>query len=247
MIPLIKINLLFLKMMAMKKYYLIIFCAFTFMQTSAQQIPDPLAAYNKNLAERWSGEYMQISQYKVKGSPYFLGKAYPGILKFADGTKTNGVRILYDLYNEKAGIESDSGFIELDNEIREYSILLPQEYGGKNLVFRNATAFGDPKKKGFYNVLGESRRYRFLKEYKLKLVPDPVNSLAKDYRMFEQYFEYYLFDSTTRNMKKVKLNKKNISSFFDDKEAVENAIKNNNIDLSSEDGVVLLLTKIDSL
>ena len=230
----------------MKKNYLFIFCAGIFIQASAQQIPDPLAAYNKNLAERWSGEYMQISQYRVKGSPYFLGKAYPGILKFADGRTRNGVWIRYDLYNEKVTIELDSVFMELNNEISEYSIILT-DYGGKNLVFRNATAFGDSKKKGFYNVLGESRRYRFLKEYKLKLVPDPVNSLAKDYRMFEQYFDYYLFDSTTRNMKKIKLNKKNISSFFEDKEAVENAIKINNIDLSSEDGVLLLLTKIDSL
>jgi hypothetical protein len=234
-------------MMTIKGYYLFIFCAVTFIQTSAQQIPDPLMAYNKHLAERWSGDYMQISQYKVKGSPYFLGKAFPGILKFADGKTKNGVWIRYDLYNEKASIELDSVFIELDNEISEYSIILPEEYGGKNLVFRNATAFGDPKKKGFYNLLGESRRYCFLKEYKLKLVPDPVNSLAKDFKMFEQYFEYYLYDSTTRDMKKIKLNKKNISSFFADKEAVENAIKNNNINVSSEDGVLLLLTKIDSL
>ncbi|HJS54435.1 MAG TPA: hypothetical protein VJ765_07830 [Chitinophagaceae bacterium] len=241
----------------MKRYYLFIFCAGTFIQTSAQQIPDPLAAYNKNLAERWSGEYMQVSQYRVKGSPYFLGKAFPGTLKFADGKTKSGVRIRYDLYNEKASIELDSFFIESDNEISgysitlpeisEYSIILPEEYGGKNLVFRNAKAFGDPKKKGFYNLLGESGRYCFVKEYKLKLVPDPVNSLAKDYKMFEQYFEYYLYDSTTRNMKKIKLNKKNILSFFQDKEAVENAIKNNNINVSSEDGVILLLTKIDSL
>lgn len=233
-------------MMAMKKYYLIIFGAFIFIQTSAQQLPDPLAAYNKNLAERWSGEYMQISQYRVKGSPYFLGRAFPGILKFADGTTKNGVWIRYDLYNEKVSIELDSVFMELNNEISEYSIILTEEFGGKNLVFRNATAFGDPKKKGFYNIIGESKRYVFGKEYKVKLVPDPVNSLAKDYRMFEQYSDYFLFDSITRNMKKIKLNKKSVSSFFADKDAVENTIKENNIDVSSEDGVVLLLTKIDS-
>ncbi len=230
----------------MKKYYLIIFGAFIFIQTSAQQLPDPLAAYNKNLAERWSGEYMQISQYRVKGSPYFLGRAFPGILKFADGTTKNGVWIRYDLYNEKVSIELDSVFMELNNEISEYSIILTEEFGGKNLVFRNATAFGDPKKKGFYNIIGESKRYVFGKEYKVKLVPDPVNSLAKDYRMFEQYSDYFLFDSITRNMKKIKLNKKSVSSFFADKDAVENTIKENNIDVSSEDGVVLLLTKIDS-
>jgi hypothetical protein len=234
-------------MMAMTKYYLFIFCACTFIQTSAQQIPDPLASYNKNLVERWSGEYMQVSQYKVKGSPYFLGQAFPGILKFADGKTKNDVRIRYDLYNEKASIELDSVFMDLNNEISEYSIILPEEYGGKNLVFRNATAFADPKKKGFYNVIGESKRYVFGKEYKLKLVPDPVNSLAKDYRMFEQYSEYFLYDSVTRNMKKIKLNKKSVSSFFGDKDGVENIIKDNNINVSSEDGMVLLLTKIDSL
>ena len=231
----------------MKKYYLFIFCAGTFIRTFAQQPPDPLAAYNKNLAESWSGEYMQISQYKVKGSPYFLGKAFPGILRFSDGKTKNGVWIRYDLYNEKASIELDSVFIELDNEISEYSIILPEEFGGKNLVFRNAKAFGAPKQNMFYNLLGESTRYCFVKEYKVRLVPDPVNNLAKEYKIFEQYYEYYLFDSTTRIMKRIKLNKKNILSFFQDNEVAENAIKNNNINVSSEEGVVLLLKKIDSL
>ena len=69
----------------MKGICLFIFCMIIFTQVSAQVISDPLPAYNKQLAERWSGEYMQVSQYRVKGSPYFLGKAFPWILKFEDG------------------------------------------------------------------------------------------------------------------------------------------------------------------
>lgn len=229
----------------MKSFFLITLFIITTDVLTAQVIPDPLTTYNKYLVERWSGEYMQISQYKVKGSPYFLGKAFPGILKFKDGSTKNNVRIIYDIYNEKAGIEQDSVFMELDKEISEYSIMLSDEYGGKTLVFRNAAEFGDPKKKGFYNVIGESGRYVFVREYKLRLIPDPVNSMARDFKMFEPYYEHNLYDSVTHDMKKVKLNKKSISSFFKDQAAVDAAIKADNLDLTSEYGVVLLMRKID--
>lgn len=230
----------------MKGICLFIFCMIIFTQVFAQVISDPLPAYNKQLAERWSGEYMQVSQYRVKGSPYFLGKAFPGILKFEDGNTKNDL-IIYDLYNEKAGIEKDSSFFELNKLIREFLIMLPVEYDNINLVFRNAASFGDSKKKGFYNVISESGKYVFIKEFKLKLVPDPANTLAKDYKMFEQYYEYFLYDTSSRNMKKIKLNKKSILSFFENNSVVESEITNSKIDLSTESGVSLLLTRIGTL
>jgi hypothetical protein len=231
----------------MKGSCLFIFCISIFSQVFAQVIVDPLPTYNKHLAERWSGEYMQVSQYRVKGSPYLLGKAFPGTLKFADGNTKNNVQIIYDLYNEKVSFEKDSIIFELDKLLNEFSIMLPPEYGNANLVFRNAVSFGDSKKKGFYNVISESGRYVFMKEFKLKLVPDPVNSLAKDYRMFEQYHEYILYDTASRNMKKIKLNKKSVLSFFQNKSAVENEINDSKIDISTEAGVSILLTRIGSL
>jgi len=217
-----------------------------FTQASAQIISDPLPAYNKQLAERWAGEYMQVSQYRVKGSPYLLGKAFPGTLKFDDGTKNN-VRIIYDLYNEKVGIEKDSLFFEVDKLVSEFSIMLPAEYANVNLVFKNAASFGDSKKKGFYNIINESGKYVFMKEFKLKLVPDPANTLAKDYRMFEQYHEYLLYDTASRNMKRIKLNKKSVSSFFQNNSAVEKEINDSKIDLSTEAGVSLLLARIGTM
>ena len=103
------------------------------------------------------------------------------------------------------------------------------------------------KKKGFYNVISESGKYVFIKEFKLKLVPDPANTLAKDYKMFEQYYEYFLYDTSSRNMKKIKLNKKSILSFFENNSVVESEITNSKIDLSTESGVSFLLTRIGTL
>ncbi|HEX6168199.1 MAG TPA: hypothetical protein VFZ33_00805 [Chitinophagaceae bacterium] len=231
----------------MKVSCLFIFCISIFSQVFAQVIVDPLPTYNKHLAERWTGTYMQVSQYRVKGSPYFLGAAFPGILKFDDGNTRNDVRILYDLYNEKVEMEKDSILFELNQGVSEYSITLPKEYGGEKLVFRNAASFGDSKKKGFYNIVSESGKYVFMKEFKLKLVPDPANTLAKDYKMFEQYYEYFLYDTSSRNMKKIKLNKKSILSFFENKSVVESEINNSKIDVSTEYGVSLLLTRIGTL
>ena len=220
---------------------------FIALNATSQVIPDPISTYNKHLAERWSGEYMQVSQYRVKGSPYFLGKAFPGTLKFADGNTQNNVQIIYDLYNEKVSFEKDSIIFELAKLIREFSMMLPAEYGNTNLVFRNSASFGDSKKTGFYNVISESGRYVFIKEFKIKLVPDPANTLAKDYRMFEQYYEYFLYDTASRNMEKIKLNRKSVSSFFQNKSAVENEINDSKIDVSTEAGVSLLLTRLGSL
>ncbi|HEX6848198.1 MAG TPA: hypothetical protein VF144_14550, partial [Chitinophagaceae bacterium] len=220
---------------------------FIALNTKSQVIPDPLSTYNKHLAERWSGEYMQVSQYKVKGSPYLLGKAFPGTVKFADGNTINNVQITYDLYNEKVSFEKDSLFFELDKLIKEFSIMLPAEYGNTNLVFRNAASFGDTKKKGYYNIISESGKYVFMKEFKLKLVPDPANTLAKDYKMFEQYYEYLLYDTSGRNLSKIKLNKKSVLSFFQNKSAAEKEINDSRIDVSTEAGVSLLLTRIGSL
>lgn len=231
----------------MKGSCLFIFCISIFSPVFAQVIVDPLAAYNKHLAERWSGEYMQVSQYRVKGSPFFLGAAFPGTLKFHNGNTKNNVQIKYDLYNEKVSFETDSLVFELDKLISEFSIMLPAEYGNTNLVFRNAASFGDPKKKGFYNVISESGKYVFIKEFKLRLVPDPANTLAKDYKMFEQYYEYFLYDTASRNMEKIKLNKKSVLSFFENKSAVEKEMNDSKIDLSTESGVSLLLTRIGSL
>ena len=230
----------------MKGIFVFLFCMNIFTHVCAQIISDPLPTYNKNLAERWSGEYMQVSQYRVKGSPYFLGQSFPGILKFEDGNTKNDL-VIYDLYNEKVGIDKDSSLFELNKLIKEFSIMLPAEYGNTNLVFRNAASFGDSKKKGFYNVISEYGKYIFIKEFKIKLVPDPSNTLAKDYKMFEQYYEYFLYDTASRIMKKIKLNKKSVLSFFENKTAVENAINDNKIDVSTEPGVSLLLTRIGSL
>ena len=81
----------------------------------------------------------------------------------------------------------------------------------------------------------------------MKLVPDPANTLAKDYKMFEQYYEYFLYDTSSRNMKKIKLNKKSILSFFENKSVVESEINNSKIDVSTESGVSLLLNRIGTL
>ena len=81
----------------------------------------------------------------------------------------------------------------------------------------------------------------------MKLVPDPANTLAKDYKMFEQYYEYFLYDTSSRNMKKIKLNKKSILSFFENNSVVESEITNSKIDLSTESGVSFLLTRIGTL
>jgi len=211
------------------------------LNASSQIGPDPLQAYNKNLAERWNGQYIQVSQYRVKGSPFFGSDAFPGQITYADGRVVSYTKIRYDLHRNVVEVERDSTFYEMTVPIKEFRIRLSEEYGNKELTFRQAKYFGEKNNPAYYSVIDETKNYSFVKEFKLKLTPDYTNQMAKDYKLFEMYYEYYLYNDQTKAISKVKLNKKSISGYFkDNAEAVER-IKTNTVNVSNEAGIIILL------
>ena len=71
------------------KQVLIIFAFFSALMVNAQ--PDPIGNFNKHVIEKWTHEYIRVSQYRVKGSPYLLG----------DSSKANKVLNWYPKTNLK--------------------------------------------------------------------------------------------------------------------------------------------------
>ena len=204
-----------------------------------------IAQYNKNLAESWDGEYIRISQYRVKGTPYLLGEAFSGSIKYKGGGSDTG-NILYDLYKQKAGLAVKNEIYESGGAVEEFTIHLSEKYGGIILSFRSAEVFGNTDLKSYFNVIDEGAKVSFLKIFRIRLTPDPTNQMDKDLRIFEQYFDYYLYVKGTNNLSKIKLKSKDVISQFGEEEFIKTQIKNADLDVSKEEDMIKLIKAINN-
>ena len=220
-----------------------VFMLFPALVTQAQI--DPVSAYNRYVIENWQNNYLRIGQYRVKGSPYLLGESFHGDITYATGTKINGMKILYDIHAQQAGVETEGKMLNSREEVNEFTLTLTEKYGSGKLVFRNSAAYGQPKLKLFLNVLAEGEKAALLKSYRTKLVSDPRDMYAKDLKVFEQYFEYYLYDIASRKLTKVKLRDKDILDALVAPKARE-IISAGALNLSLESDVIKLINQYNT-
>lgn len=177
---------------------------------SIQAQTDAIGDFNKHVIEKWTEDYIRVSQYRVKGSPYMLGESFDGQLTMKTGLKTINQKVLYNLMEQKVGTEMDKQMIAPDGDVVSFFIQLPEKFGGEKLDFVATSTLGDNNVKGFLNVIADGPKLAFLRHYKSKLVPDPTNMYSKDIRIFEQYNEYYIFIRKTSELIKVRLREKDI-------------------------------------
>jgi hypothetical protein len=222
----------------MRKYFFAGLLFFCFKETHAQA--DPVGAFNRHIASNWKGDYIRVSQYHVKGTLYFLGEAFPGSITFRSGKTVDNTKVLYDLYNQKAGIEMNEGLFEADEPVRSFSISLPEKFGNGKLLFKSSAEFGNEDMKAFFNVLADGEKASLLKLYKIKLSPDPTNTMDRDAKVFEQYYEYYLYSK--KDLQKIKLKEKDILRALGGDQRLSDFIAKSNLDLSKEADVIQLIT-----
>jgi hypothetical protein len=172
--------------------------------------PDAIGDFNKHVIEKWTEDYIRVSQYRVKGSPYLLGESFDGQIIMRTGIKTSNQKILYDIMDQRVGTEMDRKLIEPDGEVVSFYIQLPDKFGSEKLEFLNASTLSKSSLKGFLNVISSGPKISFLRQYKSRLVPDPMNMYSKDIRIFEQYYEYYLYNHVTQSLEKIKLKEKDV-------------------------------------
>ncbi len=171
---------------------------------------DAIGEFNKHVIEKWTEDYIRVSQYRVKGSPYLLGESFDGQLTMKTGLKTINQKVLYNLMEQKVGTEMDKQLIAPDGDVVSFFIQLPEKFGGEKLDFVATATLGDNNVKGYLNVIADGPKLAFLRQYKSKMVPDPTNMYSKDIRIFEQYNEYYIFVRKTAELIKVRLREKDI-------------------------------------
>lgn len=190
------------------KAILIISFVFASLLVNAQ--PDAIGDFNKHVIEKWTEDYIRVSQYRVKGSPYLLGESFDGEITMRTGLKISNQKVLYDIMDQRVGTEMNKQLVAPDGEISNFVIRLPEKFGSDQLEFINASSLSKSSVKGFLNVIASGPKISFLRQYKTRLVPDPLNMYSKDLRIFEQYYEYYLYNHAAQTLEKVKLKEKDI-------------------------------------
>jgi hypothetical protein len=223
----------------MKKACFIFIAVFLFGNVSFAQV-DPVGQFNRHVVENWKDEYLRIGQYKVRGTPYLFGESFPGTLTFKGGAKSNA-NILYDLYNQKAGADVKNSILESDLAIDEFTIILPAKFGGTTLLFKNTETYGNTSLKNYFNVLEDGAKVSLLKIFKIKLLSDPSNMMDKDLKIFEQYYEYYIYNKTTKELNKIKLKEKDIAKQLGDELFVKNFLATADFDVSKEVDAIRLI------
>lgn len=177
---------------------------------TAQAQPDAIGDFNKHVIEKWTEDYIRVSQYKVKGSPYLLGESFDGEIQMRTGIKVANQKLLYDIMEQRVGTELNKKLIEPDGDIISFVLRLPEKFGNEQLEFINVSSLAKSNAKGFLNVIASGPKVSFFRQYKTRLVPDPTNMYSKDLRIFEQYYEYFLYDHAKQSLQKVKLREKDI-------------------------------------
>jgi hypothetical protein len=172
--------------------------------------PDPIGNFNKHVIEKWTHDYIRVSQYRVKGSPYLLGDSFSGDITMKSGVVTVDKQILYDIYDQKVGFDLDKKFVAPDGEVSGFFIQLSENFGGEKLIFINAANLPKVNLKGYLNVIADGSKFAFLRQYRIRLVADPAEMYSKDIKLFEQYYDYYIYNRATAELNKVKLKDKDV-------------------------------------
>lgn len=201
---------------------------------------DPVGDFNRHVFESWKGTVIRIGPYNVRGTPYLLGESFTGSISYKTGTILKETKILYDLYHQKAGVDLKGEIFESDDPIESFSINLPEKMGGKKLLFKNSYVFGKPAMNCFFNVLEEGSKVALLKVYKSKVVADPSNNMDTKAKVFEQYFEYYLYFKSNAALSNIRLKRKDLEKDLGDK-FIEEYLSNNYTEFSQEADIIRLI------
>jgi hypothetical protein len=170
--------------------------------------PDPIGGFNKHVIEKWSHEYIRVSQYRVKGSPYLLGEPFDGSIEMKSGVKTEGKKILYNVFEQKVGVEMEKELVAPDGDVKAFQIQLPDKFGGEKMNFINADNLVKSPVKGYLNIFIDGPNAALYRQYRNRLVADPSEMYSKEIRMFEQYYDYFLHNKKSGVIEKVRLREK---------------------------------------
>jgi hypothetical protein len=198
----------------------LLLCTLIAMNVAAQQASyiDPAQAYNRLVIEKNNGTYMQVSNFKVIGSPYLFGDKSGGNIYSAAETAYN-INLSYNFYNQEVLFYSSanptSPLMKEPSSLDSFIIKKNPQVGlQQDILFVYGPTVLGTKDKYYYQVVSKGKNYNLYKRYSGELVIVTSNILQSELREFNLVVDYYYTDSTGKNPKKLKTTVPGLSKEF---------------------------------
>ncbi|KLT64684.1 hypothetical protein [Pedobacter sp. BMA] len=218
----------------MKKLLFLFLVIFIFFESQAQVYRNVVMG----------GDRMTIrskrSDSDLQGSPYLFGDWQKAIVQFAPGTEPASAEIKYDLLDDLLVLKgTDGGEYEFKDQPKEFLI------SGTKELYKNGFVPVDKfTDKTFYNVIYDGKA-KFLKKVSKVILESKGYNTASVEKKVADETAYYLVKEDNKPVK-VK-NEKSIIAFLGKADQLLKYIKENRLDLKSNDGMIKLLTFYDTL
>jgi hypothetical protein len=190
-----------------------------------------------------NGRVVNEVQYTdVEGSPYLLDNWYTGSVKMTEGKVYDGIKMRYDAYKDELEYEKDGKFYRLGPEIVEFSI----PSGDALYNFRRGfPAAGNQTDRSFYQLLHDGTT-KLLKRHEMKMREERAYNSATNTKRFDLNEKLYILKQG--KMYPIKKNDKKalLKILSDERNLMEYAIKEQQLDFKTEDDIVKLLEEYDA-
>jgi len=195
------------------KPFLIVALACCFNQYLAAQeyYQDPAQVFNKVQIDKHNsnGGYIRIDNYKVTGTPYFMGERHPAIL-FIKGEGSFNTRLSYNVYKQELEFYTKTNPntpLIKEWELVDSFILHPSDNSTfvTDIKFLGGTVLGS-NEKVFFREMYLGTKYSLYKRYRVELAFVSGAYVKSDLREFDLIGEYYYMDESSKKLIKLKNN-----------------------------------------
>lgn len=193
-----------------------------------------------------NGKPLEINRdLSIEGSPYLTENWCEGSIVLTSGQKISNLKLKYNAFHDRLEYLMNGQPLFIDNNrLRSFILFNCSESMTSALIFQNG--FNNLPEGGafnFYTIIFNNKS-QLIKSIKKSIYEAPEASFnsAKKEKKYITTERYFLIDSL-QNGKEIKLNKKSILSVTGlEKGRLNTLLKNRNIDLKKENGLVQLLS-----
>ncbi len=138
----------------------------------------------------------------IMGFPFIFYDWSEGSITLKDGKFYTGYKLKYDIYGQTILFLNSDRSLEVDGEIKEFTILSPK---GNILQFINGKSSLKQKNNLYYELLVDAESGMLLKVYK-KAIASIINQIVDVHgnKYFEMRTEYFYFDKVSKKLVPIK-------------------------------------------
>lgn len=183
---------------------------------------DPVLNHNRLLREQTGeGAFKLIGPYRVIGTSYLFGERNKGNIYSTDATAIN-IQVGYNTYNQEVEFVSPSNpgkpLIKSPGEVDSFLFLANKSLGSESdMKFIYGKHLGSSEK-AYFLELATGPKAGIYKRYKADVGYVSSNYVQSELRQFDLLYDYFIYNPTSKTLKKVK---NNFSSLLKELKAIQ--------------------------